>query len=98
VHPTQIEHGIDLPNQMIRRHYLVQIKRIKELTLPDFPPPHHEPPPSESHHSDGITEPTSLQQTSATKSALSGLVDAIDQCPLCGVKQTLVARPKNVRS
>src|SRR5262249_4213142 len=48
VHPTQIENGIDLSNQMIWRHYLVQIKRIKELTLPDLPPPHHEPPPSES--------------------------------------------------
>src|SRR5437660_1386699 len=45
VYPAQVEHGVDLSNQMIWRNHLVQIKRIKELTLPDFPPTHHEPPP-----------------------------------------------------
>src|ERR1700751_4675125 len=45
VYPAQVEHGVDLSNQMIWRNHLIQIKRIKELTLPDFPPTHHEPPP-----------------------------------------------------
>src|SRR6201981_2317047 len=44
-HPAKVEHGVDLSNQMIWRNHLIQIKRIKELTLPDFPPTHHEPPP-----------------------------------------------------
>src|SRR3974390_480176 len=48
VHPSQVEKLIDLSNQMIWRHYLVQIKRIKELTLSAFPPTHHEPLPQES--------------------------------------------------
>ena len=33
VHPTQVQQTIDLPHQMIRRHDLVEIKRIKELAL-----------------------------------------------------------------
>src|SRR6516164_9435104 len=48
VHPSQVEKPVDLSNQMICRHHLVQIKRIKELTLPAFPPTHHEPLPRES--------------------------------------------------
>ena len=48
VHPTQVENAVDLSNQMIWRHHLVQIKRIKELTLSAFPPTHHEPLPQES--------------------------------------------------
>jgi hypothetical protein len=31
VHPIQVEHGIGLLHQMISRHYLVEIKRVKEL-------------------------------------------------------------------
>jgi hypothetical protein len=38
VHPTEIENGVDLPDQMIGRNDAVQIKRIKELTLSAFPP------------------------------------------------------------
>jgi hypothetical protein len=33
VNPTQVEHRIDLPDQMISRHHLVEIKRVKELPL-----------------------------------------------------------------
>jgi hypothetical protein len=36
VYPAQIEHRIDLPNQMIRRHHPVEIKRVKELALPNL--------------------------------------------------------------
>src|SRR5262249_34276825 len=48
VHPTQVENAVELSNQMIWRHHLVQIKRIKELGLAYSPPTHHEPLPSES--------------------------------------------------
>jgi hypothetical protein len=41
MHPTQIENPVDLPDQMVGRHDLVEIKRIKELTLSAFPTPHH---------------------------------------------------------
>ena len=33
VHPTQIENGVDLAHHMVRRHHLIEIKAIKELTL-----------------------------------------------------------------
>jgi hypothetical protein len=45
VDPTQIENTVNLPNQMIGRHYLVEIKRIEELDLTAFPPTHHAPLP-----------------------------------------------------
>ena len=45
VHPTEIENGVDLPDQMIGRYDVVQFKRIKKLTLSAFPPTHHEPFP-----------------------------------------------------
>src|SRR5215469_4862787 len=41
VHPTQVEQAIDLPYQMIRRHHLVEIKRIKELPLAALLPSQH---------------------------------------------------------
>jgi hypothetical protein len=44
----------------------------------------------ESHHCDGITDPKSLQLPFATKSAQSGHFTAEFQCPLLGVKRTLV--------
>jgi hypothetical protein len=43
VHPIKIDNTIDLAHQMIRRYHLVEIKRIKELPLPNFSPTHHEP-------------------------------------------------------
>jgi hypothetical protein len=51
-----------LSNQMMWRHYLVQIKRINKLTSPCSPPTHHEPLPRESLQateswlSDGLNE------------------------------------------
>jgi hypothetical protein len=41
VYPAQIEHRIDLPNQMIRRHHPVEIKPVKELALSNLSLPHH---------------------------------------------------------
>src|SRR5215471_1028421 len=55
VHPTQIDHAVDLPDQMIRRHYIVEIKRVKELPLSALSPPHHGPLPRITSQSDGIT-------------------------------------------
>src|SRR4249919_2337139 len=46
VHPIQIEDAVDLPDQMIRRHYLVEIKPVEELTLSALSPPHHRPLPA----------------------------------------------------
>src|SRR5262245_5558220 len=40
---------------MIRRHYLVEIKRVKELPLSTLSPPHHGPLPRITSQSDGIT-------------------------------------------
>src|SRR5579863_448420 len=48
VHPIQIENAVDLPDQMICRYHLVEVKRVEELALSAFSPPHHRPPP-ESH-------------------------------------------------
>src|ERR1700746_4086504 len=55
VHPTQIDHALDLPDQMIRRHYLVEIKCVKELPLSTLLPPHHAPLPGITSQSAGIT-------------------------------------------
>src|SRR5262249_61522705 len=41
VNPTQVEHRVDLPDQMISRHYLVEIKHVKEFALSTLSPPHH---------------------------------------------------------
>src|ERR1700757_3682140 len=40
---------------MIRRHYLVEIKCVKELPLSPLLPPHHGPLPRITSQSDGIT-------------------------------------------
>src|SRR4029077_4025535 len=45
VYPIKIEDPVDLPDQMIRRHHLVEIKRVKELTLSAPSPSHHRPLP-----------------------------------------------------
>src|SRR6516162_8133394 len=97
VHPTQIENGIDLSNQMIWRHYLVQIKRIKELTLPDFPPPHHEPPPSESPlQATESRASDSLNESFATESPQKRTsVEPVGMSALCQ-KRTLCSAAKNV--
>ena len=46
VHPIKIEHAVDLPDQMTRRHHLVEIERVEELTLSALSPPHHRPLPA----------------------------------------------------
>src|SRR6201988_1963992 len=46
VHPIKIENAVDLPNQMIGRHRLVEIERVEELTLSALSPPHHRPLPA----------------------------------------------------
>src|SRR5271167_411427 len=46
VHPIKIEHAVDLPDQMIRRHDLVEIERVEKLTLSALSPPHHRPLPA----------------------------------------------------
>jgi hypothetical protein len=33
VHPIEIENAVDLPDQMIRRHHLIEIERVEKLTL-----------------------------------------------------------------
>ena len=45
VHPTQVENAINLADQMVRWHHLVEIKRIEELDLTIVPPTHHAPLP-----------------------------------------------------
>jgi hypothetical protein len=54
LHPIQIKNAINLPDQMIGRHHLVEIKRIKELALSAFPPTHHEPLPPMPSRINGI--------------------------------------------
>jgi hypothetical protein len=44
--PIQTENAVNLPDQMIRRHHLVEIERVKELTLSALSPPHHQPLPA----------------------------------------------------
>src|SRR5262249_20150488 len=46
---------VDLPDQMVRRHHLVEIKRVKQLPLSTLSPPHHGPLPRITSQSDGIT-------------------------------------------
>jgi len=55
VHPAEIENAVYLSNTMIWRHHLVEIKRIKELTLFTLTPPHHRPLPRIIASIEGIT-------------------------------------------
>jgi len=41
VHPSKVENAVNLPDQMIAWHYLVEIEG-KKLALSAFPPTHHE--------------------------------------------------------
>jgi hypothetical protein len=41
VHPTKIDDAINLTDQMVGWNYLIEIKGIEKLPLPNFPPPHH---------------------------------------------------------
>jgi hypothetical protein len=62
VDPTQIQKIVDLPYQMIRWDHLIQIKRIKELTLTILPPTHHAPLPPMTPETNGITDRESSQR------------------------------------
>ena len=53
--------AVDLADQMIGRHHLVEIKRIEELALSIFPPPHHAPLPLMPSSTNGITVRESSQ-------------------------------------
>ena len=46
VHPIKIGNAVDLPDQMIRRHPLVEIERVEELTLSALSPSHHATAPA----------------------------------------------------
>jgi len=66
---SQIEHRIDLPDQMIRRRHLVEFKRIKELALSTLSSPHHgHCSRDSSSHPDGITVHPFLNESFATHS------------------------------
>src|SRR6266851_6324261 len=75
VHPAQIENAVDLPDQMVGRHYLVEIKRVEKLALSIPLPPHHWTAPA--NHRLNPTESRfahCLNQSFATKSATNGLM------------------------
>ena len=73
VDPFQIENAVDLPDQMIRRYHLVEIKRIKELALAPLSPPHHRPLPRIAVLIHGITvQPQSQREFCNT---IGGLAD-----------------------
>src|SRR6185437_9166143 len=55
VHPIKIKNAADLPDQMIRRHHLVEVKRVEKLALSAFPPPHHRLLPANHVLIHGIT-------------------------------------------
>src|SRR5271168_192306 len=61
VHPIKIENAVDLSHQMIRRHNLVEIERVEELTLSALSPSHHRPLPANHVSIHGITAPTQSQ-------------------------------------
>ena len=62
VNPIKIENPVDLPNQMIGRHRLVEIERVEELTLAALSPPHHQSLPRIVILFDGITVHASSQR------------------------------------
>ena len=67
MHPINIENAVDLPDQMIGRDDLVEIERVKELTLSALPPSHHRSLPriasysTESRFSDRLNESFATQ-------------------------------------
>src|SRR5262249_41326834 len=46
VHPTQVQHRIDLPDHVISRNHLVEIKCVEKPALSIPLAPHHALPPS----------------------------------------------------
>src|ERR1700677_2921196 len=62
VHPIQVEDAVDLSNQMIRRHHLVEIERVEQLALPTLSLSHHRPLPRIRFLINGITARTQSQR------------------------------------
>jgi hypothetical protein len=98
VHPIQVEHRIDLPDQMIKRHHLVEIKRVKELPLSALSLPHHGPLPRitvsiRRNHGSPIVS-TSVLQHNRGKADISGDAGATlnKRRPLCWKKLLSDAR------
>src|SRR5262245_60602857 len=84
MHPTQIQNAIDLADQMVGWHDLVEIKRIKELDLPILPPTHHAqlPPmsvPNQRNHGSRVVSTRVLQHNPPE----SGLQSGHAETPLC---------------
>ena len=67
--PAQVEDGIDLAQQMIRRHPILEIEGIKQPILPANSRPHHCPDPPLSVPVQGITVGQAAQSSSSTVSA-----------------------------
>ena len=68
VDPTQIQQIVDLPYQMIRWDHLIQIKRIKELTLTILQPTHHAPLPPMTQKTTESRIASRLNESFATES------------------------------
>src|SRR6516162_9047037 len=69
---------------MIRRHYLVEIKRVKELLLSTLSPPHHGPTPANHlsirrNHGSPVASTRVLQHIPPQ----SGQTSSISARPLC---------------
>src|SRR5664279_8492 len=87
MHPTQIEQAVDLANQMIRRHHLIQIKGIKELALSVFPSTHHVPSPmmpasTERNHCSSINSIGVLQHNRSNSGHQSVCVILVNAIPV----------------
>src|SRR5512139_3209646 len=84
MHPAQIKETINLAYQMIRRHHLVEIKRIKELSFSALPPTHHARLPLKSvsnrrNHGSRVVSTRDLQHNPPE----SRHSQARSICPLC---------------
>src|SRR6185437_3209450 len=71
VHPIKIKDPVDLPDQMIRRHQLVEIERVEELTLSALSPSHHRPLPRITSRSTESRLKRRLNKSFATQSGIS---------------------------
>ena len=75
--------AVDLPNQMISRHRLVEIERVEELTLSALSPPHHRPlpanriPDSRNHGSTAVSTITRRKQRKRSKRCDKRQTDAL---------------------
>src|SRR6185437_10456287 len=81
VHPIKIKDPVDLPDQMIRRHQLVEIERVEELTLSALSPSHHRPLPRITSRSTESRLKRRLNKSFATQSSKS---DSSAHCCMAG--------------